>query len=168
MKRAGVVIILRRTLEVQPLVLAVTNRAFGGISLPGGKTKYGEDSRRAAIREVHEETGVILLSHDVSRIVEAVNVVKVRCPAGACIGSGCVSCAGTNVVDEECMVSVFHARYMFGEPRDIEDGTRHSWVPWFALLDGSPFHAFYARHFPDGILHMRATQREMMPAPRPT
>lgn len=149
MKTAGVVLILRRTLDVQPLVLVVTNRAFGGLSLPGGKVKDGEDPRRAAIREVHEETGIILLGHDLSHVARSVNVISV------------------DGVPEECDVTVFHARHMFGDARDVEEGTTHSWVTWFELLDRSPFRPFYAKHFPDGVLHLRGTHREAMPIQRP-
>lgn len=143
MKQAGVVIIVKRSLDFEPRVLAVTNRAFGGISLPGGKTNEGESVRRAAARELREETSVTVLTCDLSQLVTYPNTIR----------------------EEVCMVTVFAARARWGEPRDVEQGTKHSWVTWFELLDGSPFASFYKEHFPDGVYHLRGTMNETSPAP---
>lgn len=40
-------------------ILAVTNRRFGGFTLPGGKVEEGEDTEVAAMRELYEETGLV-------------------------------------------------------------------------------------------------------------
>lgn len=134
---AAVVLVLRESSGV-PHLLAVTNRAFGGISLPGGKIDGEEDPKLAAVRELREETSLIVKRESLTRIAE-----------------------GLNIVDDTIMsVHVYLASLVCGEPLDVEEGTRHQWVTFETLLQSSPFRGFYARRFPDGVSHFRPTTFE--------
>jgi 8-oxo-dGTP pyrophosphatase MutT (NUDIX family) len=132
--RAAIVLFVRHRYD-EPLVLAVTNRAFGGIALPGGKADEGEDMRRAAQREVKEETGITIIPVDLTLLAK-----------GDSVRPGSV-----------CEVHLFYARHAWGEPKDVEAGTEHSWVTMSDLLARSPFKDFYERWLPDGVWHLRAT-----------
>lgn len=116
-------------------MLAVTNRAYGGLSFPGGKANEGEDIRRVAIREMREETGVILIGADLTLVAKG------------------DSARPSSTVE----VHLFFARHAFGAPRDIEEGTVHRWVTFPELLDLSPFREFYERYLPDGVEHLAPT-----------
>ena len=132
--RAAVVLFTRHRIG-EPLLLAVTNRAYGGMALPGGKAEEGEDIRRCAMREIREETGIVLLATDLTLIAKGDNVKP----------------------NSVCEVHVFFARHAWGEAQNIEHGTFFEWMTFHTLLDVSPFKDFYDRHLPDGIYHLRAT-----------
>ena len=133
--RAAIVLFIKRYGTAEPRILAVTNRRYGGLSLPGGKADEGEDMRRCAMREIREETGVVILATDLTLIAKGDNVIP-----------GSI-----------CEVHMFFARHAWGEPKDVEAGTHHEWVQWFDLLGLSPFKDFYERWLPDSIHHLRAT-----------
>ncbi len=133
--RAAVVLFINRSKLVEPRILGVTNRAFGGIALPGGKADEGEDMRRAAQREIREETGVVILGTDLTLLAK-----------GDSVRPGSI-----------CEVHLFFARHAWGEPRDVEDGTHCAWLTFTELLEMSPFRDFYEKHLPDGIYHLRGT-----------
>lgn len=145
MMRAAVVLVTKRFQSREPQILAVTNRAFGGLGLPGGKVDDGEPPRRAAMRELHEETRLIVVHSDLTFLLKAPNVI-----------------AG-----EVCEVHMFFARAVWGEPTDVERGTAHAWVTMSELLDVSPFRDFYSQHLPDGVHHLVPTRREGSPSPPP-
>ena len=136
-KRAVIALVIRSCGEREPpQVLAVTNRRYGGLSLPGGKVEAHEHPRDALVRELWEETALD---------VDPLAVVEIA--------------AGVNTVaDEQCLVGVHLVFFARGTPRDVEEGTRHEWTTWASLLERSPFRAFYERHFPDGIRHLRVTR----------
>ena len=133
--RAAVVVFVRRRLRGEPQILAVTNRAFGGMSLPGGKVDEGESPRQAAVREVYEEVRVHLRHSDLTQLAKG--------PSAR--------------VDSICEVTIFFARAAWGQPRNVERGTVHQWVTLAELLDVSPFAAFYEQHLPDGVSHLVPT-----------
>lgn len=134
--RAAVVVFVKRIpLEAEPRLLSVTNRAFGGIALPGGKAKEGEAIRTAARREVEEETSLIAFETDLTLLAKGNNALP----------------------NSVCEVHMFFARYAWGEPKDIEPGTVHEWVTMAEMLERSPFRAFYEQYLPDGIRHLRPT-----------
>lgn len=138
MNRAAVVLVTKRFHGREPVILAVTNRRYGGIGLPGGKVNEGELPRRAAIRELREETHLIVTHSDLTFLLKATSAAH----------------------EPFTEVHLFFARAVWGEPRDIEDGTRHRWVTMGELLDASPFAAFYTQHLPDGVHHLAPTLRE--------
>lgn len=143
--RASLVLLLRRgTLDVEPRLLVVTNRRFGGIALPGGKSDPDEDPKRTACRELIEETGVATLSSELSLLVCSMN------PHPPAPG---------------VLVSVYLARYSWGQPRNVEWGTKCFWITFEELLRMSPFGAFYEEHFPDGLHHLRTTIAMGGPSP---
>lgn len=143
--RAAIVVFVKRIpFEPEPCLLSVTSRAFGGITFPGGKAHEGEDVRRAATREIEEETRIVTFAADLTLLAKGTNTL----------------------VNSICEVHMFFARYAWGEPQDVEPGTRHAWVTMKELLERSPFRAFYERYLPDGIRHLRSTV--FCPAPPPT
>lgn len=131
-KQASTVLVLREQ-EHKPLVLAVSNRRFGGWSLPGGKVEANESPLGAAIRELREETTLIT-----SRLAF---LFRAR---------------GT--VDPEVEVFVYLARAAEGTPRKVEDGSDVTWMPWPRFTRSHPFGLFYAFHFPDGVGHFKQTE----------
>ncbi len=120
-----------------PLILATSNRRFGGFTFPGGKVNDRETPRAAAIRELREETNLTATEDHLTYLFHHPNTYE----------------------NEECEVYVYHARQIVGELQDIEQGTTHRWMTWDELLAASPFAAFYQRWLPDGVKHLRPTIR---------
>ena len=127
---AGVVLIVH-----SGKVLTVTNRRYGGVSLPGGKTEPPERTIDAAVRELREETNLTARTEDL-----------------VLVASG--STAGL----EERDVLVFLARRTAGFAKSVESGTEVSWLRWDELLAKSPFEGFYRQHFAQGVGHFRDTE----------
>ena len=44
--------------------------------IPGGRVEYGEDIPNAVIREVFEETGILLIKDNIKKIVNATSIVR--------------------------------------------------------------------------------------------
>lgn len=135
--RAAVIIILQDTYKSprDPHVLAVTNRRFGGFSLPGGKLDKEESPKQGAIRELFEETALHLGEDDLTLLCQYPNTIS----------------------NEVCEVSVFHALSVFGVRVEREEGTKHDFMTWQQLIAASPFAQFYREHFPEGVRHLRGT-----------
>lgn len=133
--RAAVVLFIKRSGVDEPRILGVTNRAFGGLALPGGKADEGELMRSAAMREIHEETGMTILGTDLTLLAK-----------GDSVRPGSI-----------CEVHLFFARHAWGQPRNVEEGTHCTWLTFAELLEMSPFKDFYDKWLPDGIYHLRAT-----------
>ena len=109
-------------------ILTVTNRRFGGFTLPGGKVDPEDrDTEVAAIRELYEETGL-----------------KPR----ALKYLGCSLFKNPMWTDaDEYLVSHFEAIIDDPQPRQVEEGTTPVWKSPCTLLNdkGSIFHNHYAR-----------------------
>lgn len=117
-------------------LLAVTNRGYGGITLPGGKVEADEDPIAAAVREVREEVGL-----------------EIPRTGLTWLNSG-RSARPESTYD----VHVYFARIVKGVPTDVEFGTHHVWVPFDKLCQDSAFADFYRRIFPDGIDHLAVSR----------
>lgn len=130
-KEASIILLVNFSSQI----LAVSNRRFGGYSLPGGKREEGENTRETAMRELKEETGLHVSHCDLSYVA-----------------------SGHNVIEGEAMtVFVYFARFVYGKLQNPEPGTEFAWMTFRELLDCSPFKSYYERHFPDGIEHLRPT-----------
>lgn len=138
MKQAGIILIIRKDpLSRLREILVTTNRHYGQYSLPGGKTEKTDASPRfTAIRELREETSLIVLDSELTFLFKATNRVD---------GS-----------DRE--INVFFARAVWGKPKNLEDGTKYDWFTFSKLLDSSYFAPFYKKHLPDGIDHLVPTE----------
>lgn len=96
-------------------ILTVTNRKFGGFTLPGGKVEEGEDVETAAMRELYEETGI--------------TPVALRYLGCSPFNNPCYSGGPTY------LVSHFEAIVDNPKPVHMEDGTIPAWVKPKALLE---------------------------------
>lgn len=130
-KLSGIVLVVRG----DGRILATTNRRYGGFCLPGGKVDPGETPRIAAVRELREETSLIVTEKDLVWL-----------------------CAGPSATESGRMVHMFYARHVRGLPRDVEPGTRCEWMTLEALKEVPPFADYYKQWLPDGIDHLRPTE----------
>lgn len=136
MKQAGLILIVREVLLQPREILVTTNRHYGQYALPGGKVEATDPSPRfTAARELREETSLVALDKDLTFLFKAVNRVDSS--------------------DRE--VHVFFARVAWGQPKNLEEGTKFAWFTFSKLLDSSFFAPFYKRHLPDGIDHLMPT-----------
>lgn len=128
-KESGIVIVKHGA-----LVLAATNRRYGGLSLPGGKY---EDRDRAVIhtaaRELAEETGYGVRPYDLVPVAKGKSATSDR------------------------IVTVYWARVVSGILGSVEENTMPLFTTWNDLLNRSPFASYYKEHFPCGVRHLADT-----------
>jgi 8-oxo-dGTP diphosphatase len=94
-------------------------------SFPGGRIEPGEPARAAALREVHEEAGVVA---ELAGVLDVRDVFR-RDPEG-------------HVLDQY-LLAVFYGRWISGEPVAGDDATAARFVPLDAIhelrmTDGGP------------------------------
>jgi 8-oxo-dGTP diphosphatase len=88
---------------------------LGRWSLPGGRIEPGEPARAAALREVHEETGVIA---ELVGVLDIHDVIR-RDPAGD--------------IASHFLLAVFYGRWVSGEPMPGDDASAARFVPLEAV-----------------------------------
>ena len=142
-RQAAIVLIIRDTNVVKfPVgyereILTVTNRRFGTLVLPGGKTEPGETPIQTAIRELQEEVSVVVEPPHLHFIGSSVNVVE-------------------GLADRE--VFLYLATQTWGKPTNVEEGTEIYWRSFNQFAEESFFSAYYKRHLPEGIDHLPSTR----------
>lgn len=143
-RQAAIVLIIRDTgipmfpVGYQREILAVTNRRFGTLSLPGGKRDPGDALIvDTAVRELAEEVGLVAEPKNLTLVGSSVNIVA-------------------DVPDRE--VFLYHARIVWGTPTNVENGTEIHWRTYKQFADESFFAPFYRRHLPEGIDHLSSTK----------
>jgi 8-oxo-dGTP pyrophosphatase MutT (NUDIX family) len=141
--QSAVVLIIRRDSRQ---VLAVTNPAHGGWGLPGGKVEAGETPEQAAVRELAEETGLLVEDKHLHRLFAGAWSFR---QADGSIGP----------VRDAHMLLAEVAR---GFPRPREPGTKVCWMSWRGLIVASPFADYYRAALPKGIAGILSTR--MLPS----
>ncbi len=107
---AGVSILVLRGPDV--LLVQRANPPWPDVwSLPGGRVELGEPVRRAALRELKEETGV---SAELLRLLDVIDIIH-RDPDGR--------------ITAHYILSVFGGRWISGEPEAGSDAREARWVP---------------------------------------
>lgn len=102
--------------------LTVTNRRWGGFSMPGGKVEDSESIEEAAHRELYEETG---LKGDLTFVAASFTPAKLQ-----------------GQLDWVCFTYLLgHGRDQ--EPRQMEEGTVPSWSSTDDLLTNSMYPDHY-------------------------
>ena len=117
----------------QRKVLLVTNRTFGGWSLPGGKVEGLETPGKCLRREFAEEVDLQVIT---SRLLG--------------------SWPGTIVPD--FLVRVYHVLMVAGKARALEDNSAIRWTTFRNLGMDPVFGDFYKDHFPEGFDHLAVTR----------
>ena len=112
-------------------VLCVTNRKYGGWCLPGGKMSELEYSlwlpRNTTVREIYEETDVILYEREMLYLGKT-----------------------PSVVEPKREVRIYYAMAASGTAMAKEPGTEVCWMSFVELQQQTLFGSFYRRMFPDG------------------
>jgi ADP-ribose pyrophosphatase YjhB (NUDIX family) len=92
------------------LVKRANVRAFGLWSLPGGHVELGEPVRKAALRELAEETGV---EAEIERLVDCLDIITRNSEGN---------------VESHYVLSVFAARWLAGEGSPASDVSDVRWA----------------------------------------
>lgn len=92
------------------LVRRANTRAFGLWSLPGGHVELGEPLRKAAVRELAEETGI---EAEIERLVDCIDIIARNAEGG---------------VESHYVLTVFAARRVAGEARAASDVSDVRWA----------------------------------------
>ncbi len=122
-------------LDDEGRLVAVSNRKYGGLGLPGGKCEGGESPRRCLVRELREELGVEVGEGDLTLVW--------RAPWEG----------------DDRLVSMFHVRGYTGEIRQVEEGTVPRWARLRDVIADSVFAGWLCAMLPDDIWHLRPTHR---------
>ncbi len=119
-------------------ILAVTNRRFGGFTLPGGKVEEGEDVHVAAFRELLEETGLSPKALKFLGCSLFLNPIRDK--------------------SVQYVVSHYEAVIYNPKPRVMEDGTKPFWVEPQVMYthEDSIFSDHYRQTSELGIIKHRA------------
>lgn len=130
-KVASVGIVLNKRRQV----LLVTNRAFGGWSLPGGKVEPGETAGAALRREMLEEVD---LSVTVATLLG-------EWPGTVALGVS---------------VRVYHVLRVYegSTPRPKERDSKIKWCAFSVLSKDTMFGSFYKERFPSGFDELARTR----------
>lgn len=104
-------------------LLTVTNRRWGGFSLPGGKIHKGEKPEEAARRELMEETGCEAIKLERLGGMVHWTLPKDEGPPWVCLSFI------TDIGDQK--------------PREVEAGTIPSWTPWSTVLEDGLYPDYY-------------------------
>ncbi len=143
MKEAAVVLIVRETevpifpVGFQREILTVTSRKFSTLVLPGGTIDPGEQPVATAIRELREEISV-----------------NVEPQHLAFVGRHVSSYAKL----DDWLVHAFYAKQIWGQPTEIECGTRLRWVTFEQFMKSTFFTAYYRELLPRGIEFFPSTK----------
>lgn len=112
--------------------LLVVNRKRGtGVCMPGGKVDPGENIYQAAVREIHEETGLAIKACDLQLIYQA-------------------DCKSEEGVVFDCFT--FLATRWQGDLGGQEPELAPRWGRWKDLVENSPFGAYNFHMARDGFV----------------
>jgi len=130
-KKAACILIVRPDGKV----LSASRRGrLDDIGLPGGKVDQGEEAWEAALREVYEETGIMLTKNDISFLYTRNCVSKI------------------DVYETEtflCRTNDLEHLIKLETPFEKEKGIQITWSTWEELLDSKNSFAIYNRMLHD-------------------
>ncbi len=119
-------------------ILAVDNRAHGGVGMPGGKVSRAVDGsiRQAMNRELREETGLVSEEDDLLELHTGLWRFPLR----------------DGGIGPEHEVTLFYVKRVRGIARAVEPGTAPHWLAYDELCARSPFQRAYRDSFGDGVI----------------